>query len=317
VAHAARPLRARRGSVPTPPGRAHTGAVASALVLALTLTLVPGALVAAGAQEPPRAEPAAQLAVADASIEGAGPWTSWFGAAPDRELVVTVVNIGTTPVEDPELVLHFGKGASPGGSVAAPTLGALAPGETTSVRVALDLPPFAVGTYAVEGSFPGLAIPVGFRAETSHIPWLVLLVPLAVLIQLGLVLVRNRVRDRIHRVPSTSDPTLPDPAPPAGAGRSVDTSADDDRTAHAPSPPEADLETVIREELDAVFDEAARRFDDSLDDAGFRAFLIGLAATVCDRTEARVDLADGERIALRSAMTAAVLDAFEGESVPV
>ncbi|MEZ5247343.1 MAG: hypothetical protein R2707_19810 [Acidimicrobiales bacterium] len=288
------------------PLRRRDRTVAFALLLALALTPVAGAFVAAGAQETHPDEAGAQLAVTDASIEGSGPWTSWLGAAPDRELVVTVVNIGTTTIEDPELLLQFGKGANPAEAVDAPPLGTLAPGASTSIRVELDLPVFAVGTYAVEGSFPDLAIPVGFRAETSHIPWLALVLPLLVLIQLGLVLVRNRVRDRIHRAPSTSDPTLPDHVPQL--------------TVEPPTPPsvpEPGLEAVVREELEAVFDEAARGFDDSLDDAGFLALLTELATTVADRTEARIELTGSERAALRATIVDAVLDAFDIESVAI
>ncbi len=271
--------------------------------------LASGMVDPADAQEPPN-RPGAQLAVADASIEGSGPWTSWFGARPDRELVLTVVNIGTVPVTDPELVLRFGNGPNPTDSVDAPALGTLAPGERVTVRVALELPRFAVGTYAVEGSLPDMAIPVSFRAETSHVPWLLFVLPLLILIQAALLRVRDRVRDRIHGTAHTSDPTLP---------HSVATTDPEPETAPDPAPEpahEPDLETVIREELDRVFDDAARHFDDSLDEPAFRRHLTELATTVTDRTAARIELTPDERESLRRSTVDAVLEAFDLAPTP-
>ena len=299
--------------------RAVSGAGSPLVLLMLAAVLLASGIIdASGAQEPAPDEPGAQLAVADASIEGSGPWTSWFGARPDRELVVTFVNIGTVPVTDPELTLRFGKGPNPTEPVDAPVLGTLAPGERVTVRVALDLPRFALGTFAVEGSLPGMAIPVSFRAETSHIPWLVLVLPLLILIQAALLRVRNRVRDRIHGPPRTSDPTLPSAVTAPDAGDDVDrdpTSTDPDPAA-LPEPeqepePEPDLETVIREELDRVFDDAARHFDDSLDEPAFRRYLTELATTVTERTSARIEMTPPERETLRRSTVDAVLDAFD------
>jgi len=299
--------------------RAVSGAGSPLVVLVLAAVLLAFGIVdASGAQEPPPDGPGAQLAVADASIEGSGPWTSWLGARPDRELVVTFVNIGTVPVTDPELTLRFGKGPNPTDPVDAPVLGTLAPGERVTVRVALELPRFAVGTFAVEGSLPDLTVPVSFRAETSHIPWLVLVLPLLILIQAALLRVRNRVRDRIHGPPRTSDPTLPSAVTATDAGDDADgdpTSPDPEPEPEAPPEPELepepDLETVIREELDRVFDDAARHFDDSLDEPAFRRYLTELATTVTERTSARIEMTPPERETLRRATVDAVLDAFD------
>lgn len=261
--------------------------------LAAAPLLAPGLASAAGAQESdPPAPSGAQLGVTDAFIDGSGPWTTWLGAPSTRRLVLTVTNIGTTPIEDPTVTLRFGKGGSPSEPVVAPTFGRLEPGATATVFVELELPWFAFGTYAVEGSFAGLTNPVGFRAETSHVPWLAFALPLIILTQLGLLWLRNRVRDRIHRTPATSDPTLP---PPRG--------------------PEPDLETIIGEELDHVFDNAALQFDDSREGDDVEQLLTQLAAAVAARTHDRLErsgatLSYNERATLHRTLVAAVLDAF-------
>lgn len=285
---------------------------APALALVVSVALFLGSITAAGAQDPaPDTTVEGQLAVIDAHIEGSGPWTSWFGAAPDRELVFTVVNIGSDALDDPELILTFGKGPNPTGSVPAPELGRLAPGEPATFRVDLDLPRFAVGTYAVEGSFPNLATPIGFRAETSHIPWLALALPLLILIQLFLVFVRNRARDRIHRPPpGTSDPTLPDRAsgPPTTSAPPATKTVD---LADETAPPVSDLEPIISEELGVVFDDAFSKRDESIDDGELRDLVIDLAGTAAGRVAARAELTDAEQASLHMEMTEAVLAAFD------
>jgi hypothetical protein len=282
-----------------------------ALVLPVAIAITLGAYSTAGAQDSAPDGPASiQLAVIDAHIEGSGPWTSWFGAAPDRELVITVVNTGSEPIEAPELVLTFGKGANPTELVAPPEIGRLEPGEPTTVRVDLDLPSFAVGTYAVKGTFPGLATPVGFRAETSHIPWLALILPLLILLQLSLVIGRNRLRDRIHGPIRTSDPTLPEPAPtPMPTTPEVIELREETEPEAAP----ADLETIIGEELGAVFDEAFGQRDDSLEGAELRELILELAGTAAGRAAERAELTGAEREALDTEMADAVLAAFDLE----
>ena len=125
----------------------------------------------------------------------------------------------------------------------------------------------------VTPAIPGIVLGL----ETSHALWLALLLPLLVLSQAGLLRVRNRVRDRIHGSPAT----------------------------------ETDLESVVRDALETVFEDAAADFDDSLDQPSFRAYLVDLVGEVADRTDARVELTGAERAVLRSTLTDAVLEAFD------
>ena len=50
------------------------------------------------------------LAVENAELEGSGPWQSWFGGAPERTLVLRLVNIGDIVLTDPRLTVTRGKG---------------------------------------------------------------------------------------------------------------------------------------------------------------------------------------------------------------
>lgn len=169
--------------------------------------------------------PDRRLAFTEARLEGSGPWTALFGAPPHRTLVFTVVNTGQVRVNNPAITLRVGKGADPSGFVEAPDLGTFAPGESKTFRVDVELPVFAVGTYAVEGDIPGFGVPVHFRTETTHIPWLLLLLPVLALLQVGLLAARNRLRRRLGVEPAVERepaPALVPPAPALPAGGVID-----------------------------------------------------------------------------------------------
>jgi hypothetical protein len=279
----------------------------AASLSAVVLTVLVAAPIAAAQDAPPDSAPRDQLAVLDAHIEGSGPWTSWFGGAPDRTLVLVVENRSSDPVVVPELVLTSGRGADPADPLPAPDLGRLEAGQSTIVRVDLDLPSFAIGTYAVEGSFDGVEPPLRFRAETSHIPWVLVVLPTLVLAQLALIWIRNRVRNRIHRPsPRTSDPTLPDRVPATTAPPLEIIDLTDE-----PATADDDLETIVRQELDVVFDEAFRRHDEELDELQLTELVVELARTAARRVSDRTDVSADERVELHGTMTEALLAAFD------
>lgn len=116
-----------------------------------------------------------------------------------------------------------------------------------------------------------------FGTDSSQILLLTLAVPLLIAAQVGLLSVRNRVRRRLHASPSTGP----------------------------------DLETVVRNALEAVFAEGAAHFDESLEGASFRAYLVDRANDVADRAESRVELTRTERDVLRRALVDAVLESFD------
>jgi hypothetical protein len=277
--------------------------------------------------------PDRRLDIIDAHMEGSGPWTALFGARPDRTLVFTVVNTGFVAVDDPSIVLGVGKDANPTGFVAPPRIDRLEPGESITLRVDVDLPVFAIGTYAVEGSIPGFETPVAFRAESSHIPWLLFLIPVLILAQLGLLAIRNRIRGRVYEVqtPSVAAEALPVDSETvedlveidlrdeelidvdAEWGDPVETPAEADAESDAKA---AELEAIIDEELGTVFDEAARHRDVSIDNSAFRELVIDLAHTASERVAERAAL-DKEGVeALDAQIGDAVLTAFGVEQGP-
>lgn len=131
---------------------------------------------------------------------------------------------------------------------------------------------------------------------TRDLAWLAIVVPLVVLVQMALIRLRNRLRDRIHG-PTTPTATTEPPRPPT-----------------EPAPSGSELETVIGEELRVLFDDPSNpvepSVDESDDEAQRRARLVELAEIVADRTDDRLELSNRERATLRATLTTAVLDAF-------
>lgn len=135
---------------------------------------------------------------------------------------------------------------------------------------------------------------------TRDLAWLAVVVPLVVLVQMALIRLRNRLRDRIHG--PTTPATAPTPTPTTTMTKTMTT------------PSGSELETVIGEELRVVFDDPSNPVEPSVDgsddEAQRRARLVELAETVADRADDRLELSDRERATLRTTLTAAVLDAF-------
>lgn len=139
---------------------------------------------------------------------------------------------------------------------------------------------------------------------TRDLAWLAVVVPLVVLVQMALIRLRNRLRDRIHG--PTTPATAPTPTPTPTTATTTTTTTT--------TPSGSELETVIGEELRVVFDDPSNPVEPSVDgsddEAQRRARLVELAETVADRADDRLELSDRERATLRTTLTAAVLDAF-------
>ena len=160
-----------------------------------------GAPVATPAAPPPAFEQKT-LTVENAKLEGGGDWQSLFGAATTRDLVFTIHNTGTTPVDDAPLVLTAGKGNNPEGVVTPPRIGRIEPGARRTIRAPVPIDTLSVGNYTVKGRIGNAGTAETFRAHTSIYPWglfaLAILVPLALLFWM-LNAVRRRVAARKAR----------------------------------------------------------------------------------------------------------------------
>jgi hypothetical protein len=148
-----------------------------------------GTLTIAGAPRPADVD-------VDATVEGSGPWTSWLGASPVRTLVVRLHNPGDAPIDDVELYVTVGKGDDPARIVPAPVVAAIPPGETATYRIPVSLGGLAFGGYAIALEVVGGAEPLVVERQTTAYPW-GLGVVLVIVVQAGLLGLRNRLRRRV------------------------------------------------------------------------------------------------------------------------
>src|SRR5215471_2067104 len=154
-----------------------------------------GAPVATPAAPPPVFEQST-LKIENAKLEGSGDWQSWFGAATTRDLVFTIHNTGTTPVDDPPLVLTAGKGSNPEGVVTPPRIGHIEPGARRTIRASVPIDTLSVGSYTVKGRIGNAGASETFRAHTTVYPWGLFVLAILVLLAL-LFWIFNGVRRRV------------------------------------------------------------------------------------------------------------------------
>ena len=125
---------------------------------------------------PPVADTGTRSLEITADVEGGGPLLSWFGGAAERELVLSLTNTGTLPLDNPPTTVSLGKGEDPTELLVLPRLGAIAPGETTEVRIPFELPAWSFGSYTVKTTVAGLDQPTAARATASTYPWFLLVI---------------------------------------------------------------------------------------------------------------------------------------------
>lgn len=137
------------------------------------------------------------LKVLSAKLTGWGPVLAWFGAAPQRMLVLTVRNPAGESAAIPPFTLTRG-GKSPDTIVRSIELGTLAPGETRTYRIPVRFDVVAVGHLSVGGEVGVPGRSATFTAGTKAFPWgLILIAVLAV--QLVLLGLRDRARRRLEK----------------------------------------------------------------------------------------------------------------------
>ena len=153
-----------------------------------------------------------RLEVEKVSLEGGNNVRTWLGAGPQRTFEFEVVNTGSVPVSDATVIITAGPVDEPTGFVPPVRLDRLEVGERRAVSVPIQFPALSWGDLQVRAVVNGTSAPVAFAATTSSYPWLLVIVPSVLLLQLVLVSIRNVVRRRLHandEVPVVVDPTLP------------------------------------------------------------------------------------------------------------
>jgi len=258
--------------------------------------------------------------------------------------VVRLHNPGDAPVDGAELFVTVGRGDTATRLVPTPRVDPIDAGATVTYRIPVSLGGLAFGSYTTKLEVIGGAEPVVLEERTSAYPW-GLAVVFLLLVQLGLLAVRNRLQRRVARealaslepiaeLPAAEVIDLTDPPPvpvgDAGAGFAMTAApiADVEAVAAAARrvtdvslaalarPAATDLDTL--DLLRALEDRAAHVLDDVVRQVeALRSELVGacddIRAEAADRRQRDDDAAAAARHGLAVAMHA--LDARSAELV--
>ncbi len=142
--------------------------------------------------QPPPVRPA--VTVSRVHVVSDDLWTTWFGAAAARELVLTVHNGSSNPVRA-LLVAHWVRG-SDNYVITSPRPRVLRPGETEDVTAPFVLSTFSHGQFAVIGNVTGAGFEDRLATSTSTMPWalyaLLIIFAIGVLLAVAAVIGRRR-----------------------------------------------------------------------------------------------------------------------------
>ncbi len=133
--------------------------------------------------------------VTDVRLEGGGGLASFFGAGPQRRVVMTLTNQGKAPAVNPEVRLGIGKSDQTEPSSVSKTDVTIDPLQSVQVSVDVALPVAAFGSYNVVTQAGKAATPVVVTTWTAY-PWGLIVLNL---IGLGLLLWGLWRRTRLNR----------------------------------------------------------------------------------------------------------------------
>jgi hypothetical protein len=180
---------------------------------ATTPVEVPGALSSHPGDGSVVAPALRRLEVENVSLNGSNTLRTWLGAGPQRTFEFEVVNTGSVPVNDATVIITAGPVDAPNGFVPPVRLDRMEVGERRAVSVPIQFPALSWGEQQVRAVINGTSAPVAFAETTSSYPWLLVIVPTVLLVQLLLITVRNLVRRRLHE--EESEVVVADPNEPA------------------------------------------------------------------------------------------------------
>jgi len=140
-------------------------------------------------------------------------WTSWFGAAANRNLLITVHNGSADPIS-PLVVASWLRGSSRN-VITSPPPRLLAVGATATISVPLALATFEWGTFPVVGEATGGGFEKHFSTNTSTYPWGLIAIAIAVIVFVLVTLVVLVYR-RVRRNRDEEDEAESEPPPESG-----------------------------------------------------------------------------------------------------
>ena len=161
-----------------------------------------------------------KLQVLDAYLTGNGPWTAWFGAPPQRTLVITVRNPNTSAYVNPPLILAIGNaGDTTTHEATTQNLATIGANAVKTYQIPVSFPAVSVGEHQVVGIVGDAGLSKSFKVQTWLFPWGLLVVILIVLELILLAITRyfrERRRRREEAEAAAALAESPDVAPPTG-----------------------------------------------------------------------------------------------------
>ncbi len=140
-----------------------------------------------------------RLEVVHARLRGSDSWRTWLGGRPERTLEFQVMNTGSVAVSGATVALTVGPADNPTGFIKPVKIDKLEVGESAAYRMTIHFDSLALGDQAVVATVNGTSVPETFSLTTSTHPWLLIVLPIVLLVQLVLLLMRNRLRRRLNR----------------------------------------------------------------------------------------------------------------------
>ncbi len=139
-----------------------------------------------------------RLEVQQVELTGNDSFATWWGAPARRTLQFELVNTGTVAVNDVSITLTAGPVDDPNGFIPPVKVDRIEIGERRAFSVPIEFPALSFGDQLVRGTVNGTSQPTTFSAETTTHPWLLIIVPIVLLVQGLLLLIRNIARRRLH-----------------------------------------------------------------------------------------------------------------------
>lgn len=177
------------------------------------------------------------------SVDGSGPWLSWFGASATRTAEIEVTNTGTVPLKNAQGFVTAGRSPNSSRVVSVFEVDELGPGQSTVVVEEIKLPSPNFGGFWATATLDAAPSRFAGSAPTSTFPWGILILAIA-LLQFPIWKGRNWMKARFADIADASAAVqVPPSAQPyaaaaafAGSAAAVKLAPDDSNRVPLPIP---------------------------------------------------------------------------------